>query len=146
MGSPLRWLSLIAAVSAQRTLILTNKALEAVEAAKDLARQRRHALLEPHHVATTLFSDPNTFASRVLKSAGGDAALLHAELRKELRRLPRGDNDNTPQSAILEVRSRRPVVWRCLHAIDATRVHLTMKWVVYFSNSRPYRDRDAPRR
>ena len=81
---------------------LTNKALEAVEAAKDLARQRRHALLEPHHAATTLFSDPNTFASRVLKSAGGDAALLHAELRKELRRLPRGDNDNVPQSAILE--------------------------------------------
>ena len=109
MGS-LAWLSLITAVSAQRTLILTNKALEAVEAAKDLARQRRHALLEPHHVATVLFSDPNTFASRVLKSAGGDAALLHAELRKELRRLPRGDNDNTPQSAILEVRSRRPVV------------------------------------
>ena len=110
MGS-LAWLSIVAAVaSGQRTLILTNKALEAVEAAKDLARQRRHALLEPHHVATTLFSDPNTFASRVLKSAGGDAALLHAELRKELRRLPRGDNDNTPQSAILEVRSRRPVV------------------------------------
>ena len=109
MGS-LAWLSLITAVSAQRTLILTNKALEAVEAAKDLARQRRHALLEPHHVATILFSDPNTFSSRVLKSAGGDAALLHADLRKELRRLPRGDNDNTPQSAILEVRSRRPVV------------------------------------
>ena len=61
MGS-LAWLSLIAAAaSGQRTLILTNKALEAVEAAKDLARQRRHALLEPHHVATTLFSDPNTF-------------------------------------------------------------------------------------
>jgi ATP-dependent Clp protease ATP-binding subunit ClpB len=101
MGS-LIYLSIVAAVTAQRTLILTNKALEAVEAAKDLARQRRHALLEPHHVATTLFSDPNTFSSRVLKSAGGDAALLHAELRKELRRLPRGDNDNVPQSAILE--------------------------------------------
>jgi tyrosyl-tRNA synthetase len=31
------------------------------------------------------------------------------------------------------VRSRRPAVPRRLHAIDATRVHLTMKWVVYFS-------------
>ena len=31
-----------------------------------------------------------------------------------------------------DVRSRRPVVWRRLHAIDATRVHLTMKWVVSF--------------
>ena len=28
--------------------------------------------------------------------------------------------------------SRRPVVWRRLHAIDAPRVHLTMKWVVSF--------------
>jgi hypothetical protein len=28
------------------------------------------------------------------------------------------------------VRSRRPAVLRCLHAVDATRVHLTMKWVV----------------
>ena len=33
---------------------------------------------------------------------------------------------------ILAVRSRRPVVWRRLHAIDATRVHLRMKWVVSF--------------
>ena len=29
-------------------------------------------------------------------------------------------------------RSRRPAVLRCLHAIDATRLHLTMKWVVSF--------------
>ena len=30
------------------------------------------------------------------------------------------------------VRSRRPVVWRRLHAIDATRVHQTRSWVVSF--------------
>ena len=36
------------------------------------------------------------------------------------------------------VRSRRPVVWRRLHAIDATRVHLTMTWVVSFSILRPF--------
>ena len=29
-------------------------------------------------------------------------------------------------------------VLRCLHAVDATRVHLTMKWVVSFSNLRPF--------
>ena len=33
-----------------------------------------------------------------------------------------------------KARSRRPVVWRRLHAIKATRVHLTMKWVVSFSS------------
>ena len=37
-----------------------------------------------------------------------------------------------------EARSRRPaVLWR-LHAVDATRVHLTMKWVVSFSILRPF--------
>ena len=30
------------------------------------------------------------------------------------------------------VRSRRPAALRCLHAIDATRFHLTIKWVVSF--------------
>ena len=46
-------------------------------------------------------------------------------------------------------RSRRPVVWRRLHAIDATRVHQTRSWVVSFLILRPFgpsRDRDAPRR
>ena len=32
-----------------------------------------------------------------------------------------------------EVRSRRPVVWRRLHAVDAPRVHQTRSWVVSFS-------------
>ena len=44
------------------------------------------------------------------------------------------------------VRSRRPVVWRRLHAIGATRVHLTMTWVVYFSSLRPFGPSRAPRR
>ena len=30
------------------------------------------------------------------------------------------------------VRSRRPAVLRCLHAVDATRLHQTRPWVVYF--------------
>ena len=38
----------------------------------------------------------------------------------------------------LSVPTRRPAVLRCLHAIDATRVHLTMKWVVSFSSLRPF--------
>ena len=33
---------------------------------------------------------------------------------------------------ITQVRSRRPVVWRCLHAIDATRLHQRRRWVVFF--------------
>ena len=36
------------------------------------------------------------------------------------------------------VRSRRPVVWRRLHAIDATRVRQTRSWVVSFWILRPF--------
>jgi hypothetical protein len=36
------------------------------------------------------------------------------------------------------VRSRRPVVLWWFHFIQTTRVHLTMKWVVSFLNSRPF--------
>ena len=42
-----------------------------------------------------------------------------------------------------KVRSRRPAVLRRLHAIDATRVHLTMKWVVSFWILRPFGPRRA---
>ena len=87
--------------AAQQELLLTPKALEAVQVARDLAKQRRHASVEPHHIACALFSDPNTFSSRVFKKAGGDVALLNAELKKELRKLPRRkdqDDDDPPES------------------------------------------------
>ena len=38
----------------------------------------------------------------------------------------------------MQVRSRRPVVYRRLHAIAATRVHQTRSWVVSLSNLRPF--------
>ena len=37
-----------------------------------------------------------------------------------------------------KVRSRRPAVLGCLHAIDATRVHQTRSWVVSFPTLRPF--------
>jgi hypothetical protein len=44
-------------------------------------------------------------------------------------------------------RSRRPTVLRCLHAIDATRVHQRGSWVVSFSSLGPFGpNRDAARR
>ena len=39
---------------------------------------------------------------------------------------------------IMLVRTRRPAVPRCLHAIDATRLHQTRSWVVSFSSLRPF--------
>ena len=77
----------VAVVECKKDLMLTAKTMEVIEQARDLARQRRHALLEAHHVASALFSDPNTFSSKVLKKAGGDAAIVNSEIRKSLRQL-----------------------------------------------------------
>ena len=44
-----------------------------------------------------------------------------------------------------KVRSRRPAVLRCLHAIDATRVHQTRSWVVSFSMSSRFGPAQATR-
>ena len=53
----------------------------------------------------------------------------------------RGDRltiENMLKAAKQMVRSRRPAVLRCLHAIDATRVRQTRSWVVLFSILRPF--------
>ena len=44
------------------------------------------------------------------------------------------------------VLSRRPVVWRRLHALDATRVYQTRSWVVSFWILRPFGLRAGPDR
>jgi hypothetical protein len=46
--------------------------------------------------------------------------------------------ENKQQIEMEEVRFQRPAVLRCLHAIDATRVHQTRSWVVSFFILRPF--------
>ena len=56
---------------------------------------------------------------------------------------------NAMVDRITPVRSRRPAVLRCLHAIDARRLQEGRSWVVSFSILRPFGPRstgDAPRR
>ena len=48
-----------------------------------------------------------------------------------------GESNHMVIKALKRARSRRPVVWRRLHFINTTRVHLTMKWVVSFCILRP---------
>ncbi|KAH8072573.1 ATP binding protein [Aureococcus anophagefferens] len=95
-------LALAAPAAAQkRNLMLTPKTLEVIEHARDLAKQRRHTQLETHHVASALFSDPNTFASKVLKKAGGDRhrESRSAQLRKVASAKPRTDDDGELQNS-----------------------------------------------
>ena len=74
-------------------------------------------------------------------------ALLRGALGADLISFNHFDYVRHFLNACMRVRSRRFEVLRCLHAIDATRVHLTMTWVVSFwilSEFGP--NRDAPRR
>ena len=71
---------------------------------------------------------------------------VHALVYRVLELLRTGQKEKEKAEKKAAVRSRRPAVLRRLHAIDATRVHLTMKWVVSFPSLRPFRTRDAPRR
>lgn len=117
-------IALIAATVAfaqQNDLVLTPKALEVIENARDLARTRKHGALETHHVAAALFSDPNTFASKVLKKSGGDAALANAELKTALRKLKRApsgaasDAEAMPNSRAMDNALRRIFAERRVH-------------------------------
>ena len=60
--------------------------------------------------------------------------------KKEASRIDgeKGSAEAEKRRGEAEVRSPRFEVLRCLHAIDATRVRLTMKWVVSFSILRQF--------
>jgi hypothetical protein len=60
--------------------------------------------------------------------------------KKEASRIDgeKGSAEAEKRRGEAEVRSRRPVVLWCLHFLNTTRVHLTMKWVVSFSILRPF--------
>ena len=69
--------------------------------------------------------------------------MAHTTKKMKLKRTMREVLDDEASAMSVEeelmnnvVKSRRPAVLRCLHAIDATRVHQTRSWVVSFSNSR----------
>ena len=122
---------------------------------RERVKELEARLAPPEALAAT--NDQPQFSSIVLFGADGNLATkktfptLFALWRKKL--LPRDivivgyarEAMDTETFRKNIVRSRRPVVWRRLHAIDARRVHLLMKWVVSVSILRPF-GRDAPRR
>jgi hypothetical protein len=99
-------------------------------------------------------------AGRDPEAAGLDEATSSWEIGRQVRRfdrreqvrrrgrgrravaVPIADVQGAAEDRRAAVRSRRPAVLRRLHAIDATRVHQTRSWVVYFWILRPF----GPRR
>ena len=121
---------------------------EPTETDKEIARLRDRvkeleARLAPPESTLDVKDEPQ-FSSIVLFGADGNLATkktfptLFALWRKKL--LPRDiviigyarEAMDTESFRKNVVRSRRPVVWRCLHAVEATRVHHTRPWVVSF--------------
>ena len=71
--------------------------------------------------------------------------MAHTTKKMKLKRTMREVLDDEASAMSVEeelmnnvVKSRRPAVLRCLHAIDATRVHQTRSWVVSYSIMRPF--------
>ena len=71
--------------------------------------------------------------------------MAHTTKKMKLKRTMREVLDDEASAMSVEeelmnnvVKSRRPAVLRCLHAIDATRVHQTRSWVVSFLILRPF--------
>ena len=79
------------------------------------------------------------------KVPGGDFTLVHHNAYKA-NELGECFERNAEGMLKNMARSRRPVVWRRLHAIDATRVHQTRSWVVSFLILSPFGpSRETPR-
>ena len=87
------------------------------------------------HAAST--QPPGSEPKSKEQSMKDAAAALQSAAQLSKRRRCMVAVDEVP-GFVRTVRSRRPAVLRCLHAVDATRVHLLMKWVVSFSISRPF--------
>lgn len=68
---------------------LTESALQMVASAQEIARTRQHQTITPTHLTTSLLSDPQGPAARVLERAGGNLKQVQAALDASLGRLPK---------------------------------------------------------
>ncbi len=66
----------------------TEKSREALAGAQELAQTHAHAQIEPAHLASMLFADPNGLARSLAAKAGGESATLTRELDELMNTLP----------------------------------------------------------
>ena len=67
----------------------TIKSQEALEAARRLAQERSHQVIQPHHLLLALLEQPDGAAPLLLNRLGVAPDRLAAEMRRELDRLPK---------------------------------------------------------
>ena len=59
-----------------------------LQKAQTLALRSKHQSLEPEHILKVMLEDEDAVAGRLVKAAGGDAALLKKQIEKTLSKLP----------------------------------------------------------
>ena len=66
----------------------TEKTRTALGAAQQSAQERRHAQIEPAHLALALFQDDGGLASRLAEKLGATVSAMVADLAREVERMP----------------------------------------------------------
>ncbi|HID98182.1 MAG TPA: ATP-dependent chaperone ClpB [Thermodesulfobacteriaceae bacterium] len=66
----------------------TVKSQEALQEAQKLAQSRGHQQIEPEHLLTALFAQPDDIVPSVIKKMGADAAAIKADLDQALVKFP----------------------------------------------------------
>jgi len=67
----------------------TEKALEVIQAAQELAREESHSILTPVHVAYVLFTEPEGLGKSICKKVGVDIQQVERSLKKCLVKIPK---------------------------------------------------------
>jgi len=65
----------------------TQKAVEALKEAQNLAKSNRHGVIFPVHLAVAIFSDPEGLGKRVCQKAGAGYLEIERALRRKMSTL-----------------------------------------------------------
>jgi ATP-dependent Clp protease ATP-binding subunit ClpB len=67
----------------------TEKALQAIQEAQDLARENNNAQVEVEHLLLTLLEQPEGVVPQVIAAVGASAPVIARQVRTEVERMPK---------------------------------------------------------
>lgn len=106
----------------------TDKVNKIIYEATNLAITNKNPQVEPSHIATVLFEDPEGMAKRVAQKAGADIDQIQAQLRELLQRIPQ--QDPAPLDASFSSNSRRLLQNAQKHQRKNSEAHLAVDHVL----------------
>ncbi len=91
---------------------ITDKAREALEAARAIAEDRGHTEIEPEHVGIALLDQVEGTAAPLIRAAGADPARLRESFGRAIERLPRVEGDRSGAELSRRTRKMLQDAWR----------------------------------